>query len=112
MAEDDRTMEPKDGGEESGEEFGELLKYTLAGFGGGFLLGAALDKVQEQAERGRSVAGPNPSGEGEILLARPLCGEAQAGRRAEIAGPGLRLGQAGRLAVPWLSPTGGAASSA
>jgi hypothetical protein len=54
--------------EEEGEEFGELIRYTLIGYVGGLIFGAALDALGFQ----RSAVGQwlvrTISGEGESLL--------------------------------------------
>jgi hypothetical protein len=102
MTEYERTKEPEDESGESGEEFGELLKYTLAGFGGGFLLGAALDKLGYKLSAIGQWLVRTLSGEGETLL------EGLFAARRKLAGGPKSLAQAygwGKLAgltVPWL----------
>lgn len=104
--EDDRRTEPEDGGGESGEEFGELLKYTLAGFGGGFLLGAALDKLGYRLSAVGQWLVRTLSGEGETLL------EGLYAVKRRLAGGPRSLAQAygwgklAGLAVPWLADWG------
>jgi hypothetical protein len=84
------------------EEFGELLKFTLAGFGGGFALGALLDRLGYQTSAIGQWLVRTLSGEGETLLE----GAYAAGRRlrgrggtlAEAYGWGKLLG----LTAPWI----------
>src|SRR5688572_15933886 len=83
------------------EEFGELLRYTFAGFSGGLLLAAALDWAGLQ----RSAIGQwgvrTLAGEGESLL------EGLYALRKRLAGGASSMAQAygfGKLAgvaAPW-----------
>jgi len=83
------------------EEFGELLKYTAAGFGGGLLLAGALDSLGLQRSGLAQWAVRTLSGEGESLfeglfaLRRRLAGKR--GSMAEAYGWGKLLG----MAAPW-----------
>jgi hypothetical protein len=83
------------------EEFGELLKYTGAGFGGGLLLAGALDALGLQRSGLGQWAVRTLSGEGESLfeglfaLRRRLGG--QGGSMAEAYGWGKLFG----MVVPW-----------
>lgn len=87
--------------EERAEEFGELLKYTIAGYVGGLLLGGILDHLGFQ----RSAVGQwlvrTISGEGESLfegsfaLRRRLAGSAAG--MAEAYGWGKVIG----MTIPW-----------
>jgi len=83
------------------EEFGELLKYTGAGFGGGLLLAGALDALGLQRSGLAQWAVRTLSGEGESLfeglfaLRRRLGGKR--GSMAEAYGWGKLLG----MAAPW-----------
>lgn len=87
--------------EEETEEFGELIRYTLAGYVGGLLLGGVLDALSFQ----RSAVGQwlvrTISGEGESLLEglfalrRRLAGST--GSMAEAYGWGKVIG----MTVPW-----------
>lgn len=83
------------------EEFGELLKYTAAGFGGGLLLAGALDYLGRQRSGLGQWAVRTLSGEGESLfegvyaLGRRLA--ASSGSMAEAYGWGKLLG----MATPW-----------
>lgn len=95
------TKETKDIPEEKGE-FGELLKYTIPGYAGGFLLGALLDYLGFQ----RSPIGQwivrTLSGEGEsifegIYAIRQRLSRASTSM-AEAYGWGKFLG----ITVPWI----------
>jgi len=96
-APDTRAIAP----EEHEEEFGELLKYTAAGFGGGLLLAGALDWLGLQRSGLAQWAVRTLSGEGESLfeglfaLRRRLAGER--GSMAEAYGWGKLLG----MVAPW-----------
>ena len=96
-APDTRAIAP----EEHEEEFGELLKYTAAGFGGGLLLAGALDALGLQRSGLAQWAVRTLSGEGESLfeglfaLRRRLAGER--GSMAEAYGWGKLLG----MVAPW-----------
>jgi len=92
---------PEEHGKEEREEFGELIKFTFAGFAGGLGLGWLLDRLGFQQ---------NPFGE---WLVRVLAGEGESllegifAIRKKIAGEVHSLAQAygwGKLAgmtVPW-----------
>jgi hypothetical protein len=96
-APDTRAIAP----EEHEEEFGELLKYTAAGFGGGLLLAGALDWLGLQRSGLAQWAVRTLSGEGESLfeglfaLRRRLAGKR--GSMAEAYGWGKLLG----MVAPW-----------
>jgi len=88
-----------------GGEFGELLRYTLAGFSGGLLLAGALDWLGLQ----RSALGQwgvrTLAGEGESLLEglyafRKRLG-GSAGSMAEAYGFGKLAGMAAPWAIDW-----------
>lgn len=92
------------GREEEGEEkegFGELLRYTLAGYGAGLLAGAALDRFGlQRSGMGqwlvRTLAGEGESVfEGLFALRRRMAGGAAT--MAEAYGWGKLLG----MAAPW-----------
>jgi hypothetical protein len=84
------------------EEFGELLKYTAAGFGGGLLLAGAFDLLGLQRSGLAQWAVRTLSGEGESLfeglfaLRRRLAGKS--GSMAEAYGWGKLLG----MVAPWV----------
>jgi hypothetical protein len=86
---------------EPAEEFGELLRYTLAGFAGGLLLAGLLDHLGLQRSGLGQWAVRTLSGEGESLfegayaLRRRLA--RSRGSMAEAYGWGKVLG----MAVPW-----------
>jgi hypothetical protein len=86
---------------EPAEEFGELLKYTLAGFTGGLLLAGFLDHLGLQRSGLGQWAVRTLSGEGESLfegayaLRRRLA--LSGGSMAEAYGWGKVLG----MAAPW-----------
>ena len=86
---------------ETGQEFGELLRYTVAGFAGGLLLAGAFDKLGLQRSGLGQWAVRTLSGEGESLfegayaLRRRLAGGS--GTLAEAYGWGKLLG----MAAPW-----------
>jgi hypothetical protein len=96
-APDTRAIAP----EEHEEEFGELLKYTAAGFGGGLLLAGAFDSLGLQRSGLAQWAVRTLSGEGESLfeglfaLRRRLAGKR--GSMAEAYGWGKLLG----MVAPW-----------
>jgi len=93
--------EPLEHGEDQ-EEFGELLRFTLAGFAGGLLLGGLLDSLALQRSGWGQWAVRTLAGEGESLLEgayaikRRL--QARAGSMAEAYGWGKLLG----MGAPWL----------
>lgn len=92
--------------EESVEEFGELLRYTAAGYVGGLLLGAVLDSfglsrsgvgqwlVRTLAGEGESIL------EGVFAIRRRLAGKV--GSLAEAYGWGKLVG----MGVPWIVDAG------
>ncbi len=87
---------------ESTEEFGELLKYTLAGYVGGLALGGVLDHAGFQRSGLGQAAVRTLAGEGESLLEglyalRRRLARGAAGM-AEAYGWGKLLG----MAVPWV----------
>jgi hypothetical protein len=88
-------------GHESEEGFGELLRYTAAGFGGGLLLAGALDHLGLQRSGLGQWAVRTLSGEGESLLeglyALRKRLAAASGSMAEAYGWGKLLG----MAAPW-----------
>lgn len=94
-----------DAGPEHGEEFGELLKYTMVGFSGGLLLAGALDHLGLQRSGLGQWAVRTLSGEGESLLEglyalrRRLAGGG--GSMAEAYGFGKLAGVAAPWAVDW-----------
>jgi len=99
----DLQEEPEE--EENKEEFGELLKFTAAGFLGGFLAGTILDYLGFQ----RSAVGQwfvrTVSGEGESIF-EGIYALRQRIRRAESSmaeayGWGKLLGMAGPWLIDW-----------
>ena len=54
--------------QEAEEEFGELIKFTLAGFTGGLLLGVLLDSLGLQLSAAGQWMVRTLSGEGERIL--------------------------------------------
>lgn len=102
-AEQDEARRPDTGQREEpeGEEFGELLRYTLAGYVGGFALGGILDYLGFQ----RSAVGQwlvrTVSGEGESIM------EGLYALRQRLAGRSAGMAEAygwGKLAgmtIPW-----------
>ena len=105
MSEAELDKEHRPGGgrreEPEGEEFGELLRYTLVGYIGGFALGGALDYLSLQ----RSAVGQwlvrTVSGEGESImeglysLRHRMAGRAAG--MAEAYGWGKLVG----MTIPW-----------
>jgi hypothetical protein len=93
--------EPLEHGEDQ-EEFGELLRFTLAGFAGGLLLGGLLDSFSLQRSGWGQWAVRTLAGEGESLLEgayaikRRL--QERAGSMAEAYGWGKLFG----MGAPWL----------
>lgn len=88
--------------EESTEEFGELLKYTLAGYVGGLALGGVLDYAGFQKSGLGQAAVRTLAGEGESILEgvyalRRRLARGAAGM-AEAYGWGKLLG----MAFPWI----------
>jgi hypothetical protein len=87
--------------DEEEEGFGELLRYTLAGYGAGLLAGAALDRFGLQRSGlgqwlVRTLAGEGESVfEGLFALRRRIAGVT--GTMAEAYGWGKLLG----MAAPW-----------
>lgn len=96
-----------DPGPERREEFGELLRYTLAGFSGGLLLAGALDSFGLQRSGLGQWAVRTLSGEGESLLEgayalrRRLAGGS--GSMAEAYGWGKLAGMAAPWAIDWVT---------
>jgi hypothetical protein len=94
---DKRAIAP----DEHAEEFGELLKYTAAGFGSGLLLAGALDSLGLERSGLAQWAVRTLSGEGESLLEglfalrRRLGG--LGGSMAEAYGWGKLVG----MTAPW-----------
>lgn len=88
--------------EEEQEEFGELLKYTVSGFGGGLILGAVLDALGFQRNPLGQWAVRTLAGEGESILEgffairKRLLGGAAS--MAQAYGWGKLLG----MAFPWI----------
>lgn len=87
---------------EDSEEFGELLRYTLAGYVGGLLLGGVLDYLGFQQSAVGQWLVRTVSGEGESLLEglfalRRRLGGSAAGM-AEAYGWGKVVG----ITIPWL----------
>ncbi len=105
------TAEDVQDSEAEREEFGELLKYTLTGFGGGLATGAILDYLGFQ----RSAVGQwlvrTLSGEGESLfegiysLRSRLRGSS--GSLAEAYGWGKLAGMATPWIIDWVSRLAG-----
>jgi hypothetical protein len=93
--------EPLEHGDEQ-QEFGELLKFTLAGFAGGLLLGGFLDSRGLQRSGWGQWAVRTLAGEGESLLEGAYAikrrVQTRAGSMAEAYGWGKLLG----MATPWL----------
>ncbi len=95
-------MKKNEAREESGEEFGELIKFTLSGFAGGLISGALLDSFGFQ----RSALGQwivrTLSGEGESILEGLYAIRSrlrrQIGSLAEAYGWGKFFG----MMVPWV----------
>jgi hypothetical protein len=92
--------------QEKREEYGELLKFTLAGFAGGLALGAVLDWLGFQRSGIGQWAVRTLSGEGESIfegiyaLRQRLRGAA--GSMAEAYGWGKVVG----MTFPWLVDAG------
>ncbi len=87
--------------EQEGEEFGELLRYTLAGYVGGFALGGILDYLGFQ----RSAVGQwlvrTFSGEGEsIMEGLYALRQRLAGRTAGMA-EAYGWGKLAGMTIPW-----------
>lgn len=101
---DDPRQEGRDAEAErgEGEEFGELLRYTLAGYFGGLLAGGILDGLGLQRSAigqwlVRTLAGEGESVfEGLFALRRRVAGRAPT--MAEAYGWGKLIG----MAAPWL----------
>lgn len=89
------------GAEEHEEPFGELLKYTAAGFGGGLLLAGVLDHLGLQRSGLAQWAVRTLTGEGESLFEGLFALRRRLGRKsgsmAEAYGWGKLLG----MAAPW-----------
>jgi len=87
---------------ESGEEFGELVRFTVAGFVGGLVLGVALDSLGYQLSSIGQWLVRTLSGEGEsvfegIYALRQRFRRAR-GTMAEAYGWGKVMG----MTVPWI----------
>jgi len=88
--------------QEAGEGFGELIKFTVAGFAGGLLLGALLDSLGFQLSAVGQWMVRTLSGEGESIfegiyaVRQRLRGAA--GSMAEAYGWGKLLG----MTAPWI----------
>jgi len=97
QSENDEKLESDEGT----EEFGELLKYTIAGYVGGLLLGSILDRLGFQLSAVGQWLVRTISGEGESLfeglfaLRRRLAGSAAG--MAEAYGWGKVIG----MIIPW-----------
>jgi len=88
--------------QESGEQFGELVRFTVAGFTGGLVLGVALDSLGYQLSSVGQWLVRTLSGEGEsvfegIYALRQRFRRAR-GSMAEAYGWGKVLG----MTVPWI----------
>jgi hypothetical protein len=99
VSHDEETQELELGEEQ--EEFGELVRYTLAGYIGGLILGGLLDYLGFQQSAVGQWLVRTLSGEGESLLEglyalRKRLGRSQAGM-AEAYGWGKFIG----MTVPW-----------
>ena len=94
------------GEREEGEEFGELLRYTLAGYLGGLLAGGFLDHLSLQRSAigqwlVRTLAGEGESVfEGLFAVRRRVAGRATT--MAEAYGWGKLIG----MAAPWMIDAG------
>lgn len=88
--------------QEAGEEFGELIKFTVAGFAGGLVLGVLLDSLGLQLSAAGQWMVRTLSGEGESIfegifaIRQRLRGAT--GSMAEAYGWGKLLG----MTVPWI----------
>lgn len=95
---------------ESGEEFGELLKFTVGGYVGGLLLGAALDGRGLQRSGIGQWLVRTLSGEGESILEGVYAFRSRLrsgpGTMAEAYGWGKLFG----MGVPWLVDAGSRAA--
>ncbi|HXE74473.1 MAG TPA: hypothetical protein VNN18_02400 [Candidatus Xenobia bacterium] len=84
------------------EEFGELLKFTAAGYLSGLLLGGALDALGHQ----RSAAGQwlvrTLTGEGESLFEGVYAVRARLRRAAASMAEAYGWGKFAGMTVPWL----------
>lgn len=89
-------------GEEEGEEFGELLRYTAGGYLGGLVLGTALDALGFQ----RSPIGQwlvrTLAGEGESLLEGLFALRRRLAARSASLAEAYGWGKLGGMAVPWV----------
>lgn len=88
--------------EHEGEEFGELLKFTVAGFLGGIFTGLALDHLGYQ----RSAIGQwlvrTLSGEGESILEGVYSLRQRVRRAGASMAEAYGWGKFAGLAVPWI----------
>lgn len=96
------TEERREEHEQESEEFGELLRFTLAGWVGGLLLGGALDGAGLQ----RSAVGQwlvrTLSGEGESLLEGVFALRQRLRRRSASMAEAYGWGKLVGVAVPWV----------
>ena len=87
--------------EETTEEFGELLRFTAAGYAGGLALGALLDQWGFAGSGWGQAAVRTLAGEGESML------EGLFALRKRLFGASASLaqaygwGKAGGMALPW-----------
>ncbi len=99
----------KDKGKEQGEksEFGELIRYTLAGYGLGLLLGAALDFFGLQASGIGQWLVRTLSGEGESIFEGAYAVRRRlrkaGGSLAEAYGWGKLIGMVAPWIIDWAS---------
>jgi len=87
--------------EEHGEEFGELLKYTAAGFGGGLLLAGALDSLGLQRSGLAQWAVRTLSGEGESLFEGLFALRRRLGRSGGSMAEAYGWGKLVGMMAPW-----------
>jgi hypothetical protein len=89
------------GQEPEREEFGELLRYTLAGFSGGLLLGGVLDWLGLQKSALGQWGVRTLAGEGESLLEGVYAFRKRLGGAAASMAQAYGFGKLAGMAVPW-----------
>jgi hypothetical protein len=92
--------------EEHGEEFGELVKYTAAGFGGGLLLAGAFDHLGLERSGLGQWAVRTLSGEGESLIEGLFALRRRLARRAGSMAEAYAWGKLLGMAAPWAIDAG------
>jgi hypothetical protein len=102
MTEQDTAgAETNDADEPEDREFGELLRYTAAGFGGGLLLAGALDRLGLQRSGVAQWAVRTLAGEGESVLEGLFALRRRLARHSESMAEAYGWGKLLGMAAPW-----------